>query len=161
MRYVCKKLCAAGMLILLGCCSACMAGSTEGDDELGAALLSAVIHNDMFYGADDYFGDHRDLVYVDRVEPTPVGAEQSETASNPEASSGAGGTSPDDGNAEVSGDDSLAGDPAPGDGSEDDDTPVAPPVDPPADDDGPADDIADDISDDVGGDIGDDGGGGG
>ena len=142
---------------------ACMPVSSVsyGDEEPAAkraALIAAQMHNDMFYGSDDYFGDHRDLAYADRVvpgdsaakkravatkaAPTQTSPAKSKVSDRKSRSTDAGGTSGDD-------------------GGSDDDTPAVPPGGDPDPGDDPADDIGDDISDDVGDDIGDDAGGGG
>ncbi|MBT3193317.1 MAG: hypothetical protein HN341_12250 [Verrucomicrobia bacterium] len=137
------------LAVLLGGLAVCHAGDAETKSAERADQLAALIHNDMFYGADDYFGEHRDLAYADRVEPTDsgttAGAESDEQTQVSGNSSASGGTSQGGGGGGDGGDDTSAENPgSPSDA--DDDT---------------ADDISEEVNDDVGDNVGDDNAGGG
>jgi len=118
--------------------------AVHGDDGQAAEraeLIAALMHSDMFYGSDDYFGDHRELAYADRVVPTSSAKKEE----------------PGETKAEVKAPADNASDENPSDDApSDDETPVDPPAVEPPSDDGTGDDIGDDISDDIGDDIGDD-----
>ncbi len=45
-----------------------------------AQLILMQLGNDMLYGTDDFFGENRDIIYVDLVSPTPPSAAVPATA---------------------------------------------------------------------------------
>lgn len=151
-RFLYQCLLTAGFSLLL---SGTVSHADEDEASRQADLLAALIHNDMFYAADDYFGDHRDLAYADRVEPTK---ETKRADATPAESTPSGGTPQVDGGGD-SGNDG-AGDGTPDDGG-DDDTPAEPPDAGTTPGDGADDDIGDDVGDDIGDDVGGEDGGGG
>ena len=151
-RFVYRCLLVAGLGLLLS------GGLLRADEDKAseqAALLAALIHNDMFYGSDDYFGDHRDLAYADRVEPTE---ETKQAESKPAESTPSGGAPQVDSGGDSGNDGTRADN---GEDGGDDDTPAEPPDNGTPPDDDTDDDIGDDVGDDIGDDVGGEDGGGG
>ena len=148
MRYAFEILCAVVLVVLLGGSAVAGPEPAEGEGKKSADFLATLIHNDMFYGSDDYFGDHRDLAYADRVAPTAEPETQSTTATTTETrtevSSGAGHSSTTD--ASTSTTPEVSADITPVDDFVSDDS---------------ADDVSDEVDDDVGDVVGDDDAGGG
>ena len=165
MRKAYDILCRLALFALLSTGAGCVSINADYGDDERAAFLKAQVQNDMFYGADDYFGDYRDLAYADRVQlvSTPTrqpAASQTSGTRTPRSSGGSPTSAGGNGStlSETTGgdtDDSTIGsdDDSPTDGILPDDSDTI--------DDGPDGDVDDDIADDISDDIGDDNIGGG
>jgi hypothetical protein len=63
----------------------------SGEQKLKRDLIDRQMFSDMFYGADDYFGENTDLSYADGAKPTVIQPKVVVVATTPTASSGGGG----------------------------------------------------------------------